>query len=121
MKILFLDDDAERTKIFLSHHPEAICVEHAEDCYKYLLSEPWDEVHLDHDLGGKVYIDSAETDTGMEVVRVMTDAAKEHLKETLFIVHSWNPVGAKRMIDSLGDYGYRVVYVPFSYKMVHRS
>ena len=50
--ILFLDDDPERAEIFLADNPEAVWVQTAEECIARL-AEAWDEVHLDHDLGGE--------------------------------------------------------------------
>ena len=51
-KVLFMDDDPMRGEIFLNVHPDAVLVATAEECIARL-AEPWDEVHLDHDLGGR--------------------------------------------------------------------
>ena len=57
-RILFLDDDPDLARAFLGRHPDAVWVETAGDCITRL-AEPWDEVHLDHDLGGEIYVDSS--------------------------------------------------------------
>ena len=51
-RVLFLDDDPRRAEIFLAENPEAVWVETVTDCVSRL-EEKWDEVHLDHDLGGQ--------------------------------------------------------------------
>ena len=65
---MFLDDDPNRAEIFLKEHPQAIWVTTVAECLARL-DEPWDEIHLDHDLGGKMFVDSADQECGMEVIR----------------------------------------------------
>ncbi len=65
-RILFVDDAPDRAATFLAH-PSAICVQTVEQCLD-VLQQPWDEVHLDHDLGGEVLVDHERTDCGMAVV-----------------------------------------------------
>ena len=55
-RILFLDDDPARAEIFLAENPEAVWVQTADECIARL-EEDWDEVHLDHDLGGERFVD----------------------------------------------------------------
>ena len=50
----------------------------------------WDEVHLDHDLGGEIYVDSSRPDCGMEVVRWLCASRRDRFEKTLFIIHSHN-------------------------------
>lgn len=66
-RILFLDDDPVRGEIFLAEHPGAVA-RTADECIAYLCG-PWDEVHLDHDLGGEIFVDHERDDCGMAVVR----------------------------------------------------
>ena len=66
-KVLFMDDDPARGAMFLAAHPDAVWVGTAEACIAHLV-EPWDEVHLDHDLGGEVFVDHERDDCGMAVV-----------------------------------------------------
>src|SRR5262245_50630819 len=67
-RLLFLDDDPGRAEAFLRDHPDATWVTTVPDCLTHL-AETWDEVHLDHDLGGKLFVDSQDADCGMEVIR----------------------------------------------------
>ena len=75
---LFLDDDATRAETFLGRHPDAVWVQTVTQCLE-LLVEFWDEVHLDHDLGGKTYVDVNDVDCGMEVIRWLCKEPRNHL------------------------------------------
>ena len=65
-KVLFMDDDPARGASFLAEYPDAVWVRTAKIIAH--LAEPWDEVHLDHDLGGDVFVDFERDDCGMAVV-----------------------------------------------------
>ena len=75
---LFLDDDPARAAVFTARHPDACWVETAPACLEKL-AERWDEVHLDHDLGGEHFVESTRPDCGMEVVRWLTAEPRPHL------------------------------------------
>lgn len=109
---LFLDDDQNRATRFLDLYPDAIWVETVPDCIAKL-AESWDEVHLDHDLGGEVYVDILRPDCGMEVVRWLVTEPRPHLKQTKFTIHSWNASAAIAMLWHLEALGYQVVAQPF--------
>lgn len=109
MRILFLDDDAERhavaTKRWADHdlfHAWNVCQ------FERLLLKygPFDLISLDHDLG-----DYAEEDgrygerTGVDAVRFMCIELPAEQRPSVTIVHSWNPIGAERMVKLLRDYG----------------
>lgn len=113
-RVLFLDDDRDRTESFLRACPQAVCVATAQECMERL-AEDWDAIHLDHDLGGEVYVDSAREDCGMEVVRCIAKSRPEHLRRTLFVVHSYNICAAVSMVESLIGAGYKCEYAPFQY------
>ena len=109
---LFLDDDPARAAAFLARHPDAAWVETAAECVARL-AEPWDEVHLDHDLGGEHFVESARADCGMEVVRWLTAEPRPHLARARFTVHSHNVVAAFEMTIRLMDAGFQVAARPF--------
>jgi hypothetical protein len=67
-RILFLEDDPARGVEILTNNPDAVWVETADECIR-TLREPWDEVHLDHDLGGEHFVDFDRDDCGMAVIR----------------------------------------------------
>ena len=111
-RILFLDDDPDRARAFLGRHPEAVWVQTAGECIARL-AESWDQVHLDHDLGGEVFVDSSRDDCGMEVVRWLCSQPQEPPPCTWFFVHSHNADAADLMVRSLRQHGYQAVYRPF--------
>ena len=111
-KVLFMDDDPMRGEIFLNVHPDAVLVATAEECIARL-AEPWDEVHLDHDLGGEVFVGHERDDCGMAVVRWLCDQPRPHLKTTRFFVHSHNLNAACLMVLHLETVGYHVQVRPF--------
>lgn len=116
MKVLFLDDDPIRHDNFkLIVHPSFLVdyVYTAEECIDKLKSNTYDIVSLDHDLGGQVFVDSAERDTGMEVVRFLeTNIIPPIL---LVICHSYNTAAAPIMVNKLQKLSHinNVLRIPF--------
>ena len=110
-KILFLDDNNDRTEAFLKNYPDADTVETAEAAIKALQKSKYTDVFLDHDLGGEAWVDSSRDDTGMGVVRwiIANGPAIENI-----VVHSHNTIAGPKMKDALKDAGYKVVYTPFA-------
>jgi hypothetical protein len=111
-RLLFLDDDFARARVFLGKNPAATWVQTAADCIARL-AEAWDEVHLDHDLGGEHFVDIARDDCGMEVVRWICLERRPHLRKTRFTIHSHNPNAATMMGMQLMIDGYSVELRPF--------
>ncbi len=109
---LFLDDDPERAAVFLVEYPDAVWVETVKACIERL-GETWDEVHLDHDLGGEQYVDLTRNDCGMAVVRWLEAEPRLHLRVTRFVVHSHNAVAAYLMTLQMRSLGLRVETSPF--------
>ena len=116
-KVLFMDDDPARGAMFLAAHPDAVWVGTAEACIAHLV-EPWDEVHLDHDLGGEVFVDHERDDCGMAVVRWLCAQPRAHLERTRFFVHSHNLNAACLMVLHLELMGYEVQVSPFGAALV---
>ena len=110
--MLFLDDDPGRAEAFLAVNPEAVWVQTAAECIAKL-EEPWDEVHLDHDLGGEHFVDCGRDDCGMEVVRWLCLGPRPHLKQTRFQVHTHNPNAAMMMGLQMMMNGFAVTVRPF--------
>jgi hypothetical protein len=111
-RLLFLDDDSGRAEAFLMENPEAVWVKTVTECQCRLI-EPWDEVHLDHDLGGKHYVDPNEMDCGMQVIRWLCEEPRPHLRQTLFFVHTHNTVAGLLMVLHLRASGYLAEFRPF--------
>ena len=111
-RILFLDDDPARGVEFLRCNPDAVWVETVDDCIR-ALGEPWDEVHLDHDLGGERFVDHDRDDCGMAVIRWVCAEPRPHLRSSLFVIHTHNPGAALAMMFQLQSMGYIVREQPF--------
>jgi hypothetical protein len=109
---LFLDDDPARAGEFLAVYPDAVWVTTVGDCIARL-AEPWDEVHLDHDLGGEQHVDVARDDCGMAVVRWLSLEPRPHLRRARFVVHSHNGVAAYVMMIQLKGLGLLASARPF--------
>ena len=109
---LFLDDDPERASAFLGANPGAAWVQTVPECVEKL-AEAWDEIHLDHDLGGERYVDVHREDCGMEVVRWLAKEPRRHLDRARFTVHSHNMMAAFEMAYRIRELGYRVEARPF--------
>src|SRR5262249_17422684 len=115
-RILFLDDDPHRAETFLAWYPMAVWVQTSEQCIAHL-AHAWHEVHLDHDLGGEVYVDPERSDCGMEVVRWLSAELREPLRETRFVIHSHNVEAARAMVQGLRQTGYDARYRPFAFDL----
>ena len=111
-RILFLDDDPARAARFLADNPDAVWVQTAAECIRSL-GEPWDEVHLDHDLGGEHFVDHDRDDCGMAVVRWICEEPRTHLLPSLFVIHTHNSSAAVAMIFQLESMGHKVKQQPF--------
>ena len=111
-RLLFLDDDPGRAAIFLKENPDAIWVTTVADCIARL-GQPWDEVHLDHDLGGKTFVDSNARDCGMEVIRWLCKEPRTHLKASRFFVHTHHAAAGLLMVLQMHRYGYKAEFRPF--------
>ena len=113
--IFVLDDSHERLDYFreqLDHENIVLVVaETAEDAISKLNNHSFDLICLDHDLGGEVYVNSHELNTGYQVVQKMPEM---NIHPTV-VIHSWNMQGATMMADYLNDNGYRgqILVMPF--------
>lgn len=139
MNILFLDDDLNRHHLFHSwvtrvqkqrsrarwlnifgmasqrsnaepaNVEAAFTVNEAIDSLRN--SERFDIAFLDHDLGGRTFVEEREG-TGTEVAEWIV-TMKPHERPRRIIVHSHNPAGAQRMTDILLERGCPVEQWPF--------
>ena len=112
--ILWLDDDPFRTERFHAALPDAKTVETAIEMIDLLaaldVARPARAVFLDHDLGGRVLVDPARSDTGMAVIR-WVEAHRPPV--ALFVVHSFNPETSGVMVERLREAGYEAQRAPF--------
>jgi hypothetical protein len=73
-----------------------------------LLEQPWDEAHLDHDLGGQVLVDHERDDCGMAIVRWLCEEPRPHLRDTRFVNHTHNPNAGCMIVLHLQVMGFQV-------------
>ncbi|WP_165071581.1 cyclic-phosphate processing receiver domain-containing protein [Paludisphaera rhizosphaerae] len=116
-RVLFLDDDRRRAEVFLKRCPQAVWVLTAQDCISRL-AESWDEIHLDHDLGGEKYVDVNRDDCGMAVVRWLCAEDRGNLRNARFFIHSYNFSAASLMVECLLQNGYTAEFRPFGFDLV---
>lgn len=109
--ILFLDDCPNRCKSFRSNFPSATIVNDAESCIEELKNQFWDNVFLDHDLGGTTYQDMNDKNSGSEVVRWVVENKP---KVGVFVCHSLNGPARENMVMALRSAGYEVANIPFN-------
>ncbi len=99
MRIFILEDDPTRIKWFKSMliGHDVMIVSTVEEAKKMLVTNDYLLLLLDHDLGGTEYAPSDEN-SGYAVAEFIRD----HKITGDIIVHSCNPVGTERMLDSIG-------------------
>ena len=114
MRILILEDDPQRVcrfrELFKALEVELRHVATAADAIALLHSDRFDAVFLDHDLGGRVYVDSDEPNTGFQVAKALPETLN---RSSFVVVHSWNPGGTEKMLDVLQRKGCRAQAAPF--------
>lgn len=114
MRVLFLDDDQRRHEVvkplLVGHN--CVMVETAQEAIEALAGDRFDLALLDHDLGGKHYVDSEDPTTGYRVAEFISIMPPNH-RPSLVVVHSFNEPGGKRMVHVLKDAGVNAEYVPF--------
>ena len=120
-KILILEDNAERIKLFKSlllnkfkvneMDVDILFTDNVEDAKKLFdKHKKFDMIFLDHDLDNRVYVDSNEPNTGYQFAKYLNEKLEdEDYKTTVIIIHTMNPIGAQNMKDAL----YSWSYIPF--------
>jgi len=100
MKILVVEDDVYRLDWFRDKfkNQELSTVMTADEAITLLSkSLDYEIIFLDHDLGGRVFVNSSEHNTGFTVAMYLKN--KDY--KNRIIVHSLNPVGAKNIKNIL--------------------
>jgi len=116
-KILILEDDPNRMEVFrvaFKDRHEISAADNAADFITLLNTQAAEVIFLDHDLGGLQFVDTADKNTGSEVVRhLVANFGGSH--SVPIIIHSHNTPAAARMQDTLRAGGFRKVYmIPFA-------
>ena len=119
---MVLDDNVERHNAFDNCFNKDQ-VEHAWtywDAVALLDSELFDLVYLDHDLNDFEHTSIAQCSwgdrelTGVDIARFIALELDVSKRPKRVIVHSWNPDGARLMVNILRDVGILSTYEPFS-------
>lgn len=91
-KILFLDDDDYRIKLFKTRHFASIVKTSHSAKFALSCCDPFDIASLDHDLGGEYLPSDENSGYGVaKYISTMKDPPKK------IIIHSFNQVGASNM------------------------
>ena len=112
MRILVVEDDPERHAFFLrelGEHDVCIC-QNAFKGSNAITKSKFDMIFLDHDLGGRVFVNSDDENTGYQVALKVKGSPNEGAE---FIVHSMNVVGAENIVKHLEGIGCNVRYEPY--------
>jgi len=115
MKIFIVEDDENRITKFkdkFAHIEEAqLYITRTASEAKKVLDENkdvmWDLMLLDHDLGGRVYVESADQNTGYQVAKHIKEKGIKYYNA---ITHSLNPVGADNIMGQLENCN----HIPFT-------
>ena len=120
--IFVLEDDGNRMKAFAGMFLEdnLVMTNTAKSALSIFNSDiEFDVIYLDHDLGGNVFVSSEDINTGAYVSKHMYGLVD---KDTLIIIHSYNPTGASNIKQNLISKGFKNVHViPFSPKIFEVS
>lgn len=125
MKILILDDDPFRHRVFAQKyegHEVFHTWTYSEFALAFVKGKPWDLVHLDHDLGDLVQKPDTWVDgwghqrlrTGRDATAVICAVSDSDLPKKV-IVQSVNPTGARAMVDDLTRRGIPTSWEPFQH------
>lgn len=118
LRIMILEDDHHRINSFktiLELQVQDVSYHLTADSFiKALSKEKFvDCIMLDHDLGGKTYVDTGDRNTGSEVVRyILKNKDDEKFKKTKIVVHTFNTSAGKLMTDTLRHNNFDVIFVP---------
>ena len=111
MRILFLDDDKQRHASYrlISIGDEVDHAWSAEEAIRMLDSgERYDYATLDHDLDEYAQMGQTPRDPTGQAVALHIASMPLEKRPKRVNVHSFNPVGAKRMVETLHEAGVRV-------------
>ena len=110
MKTFFiLEDREERIKIFMEllerrfgENYKIYTSDNVEKAKEIFANNyPFDTIFLDHDLDGRVYVDSKEKNTGYSFACWMEENYRKSINKQQIIIHSMNTVGADNIRNIL--------------------
>lgn len=113
MKIFILEDDPARVAAFrVALAGTMLSTSDNVEESKLILEEvkDFDALFLDHDLGGEIYVDSQESNTGYQLAKWIAESGMHYPQ---IFIHSMNAVGASNMKIALADSADEVFQYPF--------
>lgn len=119
MKIFVLEDSLMRIKWFKKEYEgsEINIFTQVKEAIRFLKKETPDILYLDHDLDGKVFVDSSEENTGYQLAKFIAESGKKYDK---IVIHSMNPFGAKNMYHTLKNSARALYKIPFPFLIVKK-
>ena len=104
--IVILEDDPNRIRQFkekIGVASNLMIFTDVDPCIKYVKNnkDSIDMIFLDHDLGGEIYVDSSNHNTGYTMAKKIKEIYGDSYPRT--IVHSLNPAGVKNIMNILTD------------------
>lgn len=114
MKILLLEDNLNRIEKFkeLFRNQELFIFDNIKDSYHACVCNYFPILFLDHDLGNQIWADSNEENTGYQFIKMLIENDNHQVKNSLFYIHSINPIGANKMLNLLLDNGMDGIWIP---------
>jgi CheY-like chemotaxis protein len=112
MKILILEDNTERIRVFksvLGEH-ELFIFDKVKEAKSFIEKNEVEILLLDHDLDDKIMVNSNDENTGYQFAKFIKQSGK---KFDQIIIHSLNPVGSVMMEEELKDCANEVKRIPF--------
>lgn len=114
-KLLFLDDDPQRHKVFgdivlgaVNHEVDVTQVMNAKDAIQALTDNDFDLIFLDHDLGLQQMESSLVENSGYKVACFIEENFEE---SPPIVLHTMNTVGVQNMMRALRNH--EVIVAPF--------
>lgn len=104
-RILVVEDDIQRIRWFRDNLPadaEVHYIDIATRGVEFVKKNKYDMVFLDHDLGNIQGMDN----TGYTVAKALSKTGNT---STEVVIHSWNPIGARQMVECLRSNGFNKV------------
>ena len=111
MKVLLLEDDSTRVVQFRNRLNsegvpyELVHVDRASDAIVAMLEQRFDLILLDHDLGGRTYVNftDEQEDCGIRVAEWLSIRPERVNQQGPIIVHSLNGPAAMQMVELISE------------------
>jgi len=112
MNILILDDDKQRHNRFklwfIGHSVRHVYT--VKEFIQQISQNQFDYIFLDHDLNDHdaISVSDGREQTGLDAAKALSQLPRKFWPKEV-IVHSFNPMGAKAMVEELQSHGLKVL------------